>query len=155
MLAGGYTMRRLLVHALAVLTFGAAALSTARRSIEDWKIVFVDSPREIVPAGLNEQVNTVKSVVPAGSTVFYLMDKFDPWQLGLWQRAMYPDYMVLPAEGIESLNSRAFRTLRADRRIEFVISSGSPAPDPGFQAPLTLPSYVFGTSTILGKLRSE
>jgi hypothetical protein len=45
-----------------------------------------------------QQVALIRRHVPAGSTILYLDQKVDPWELGLFRRTLYPDYTVVPAE---------------------------------------------------------
>ena len=141
-------MRRFLIGVLAAFVFGVAFYAAGKRSIEDRTLIFVHSPRRIVPEGHVEQVKIVKRRVLKGSTIFYLMDQPEYWQIGLWQRSLYPDYAVLPVVGREEL-----RTNRA--RIEFVISAGTPPIDPGFEWQVPLPGYPNDVPVILGKLRPE
>jgi hypothetical protein len=154
-LSGWAASRRLLASAIAAFAFGVALSAAAHRSIEDATLVFVDAPHHIVPDGHNAQVRLVKTVVPAGSTIFYIMDKPEAWQLGLWQRSLYPDYVVLPIQGLAQLHTAVSRQLRERNRIEYAISAGKPPIDQPFQWQVALPSYPNVVPTVFGKLQPE
>jgi hypothetical protein len=47
------------------------------------------------------------------------MDQPEAWQFGLWQRSLYPDYVVLAVTGLPQLNADEFRKIRLDKRIDF------------------------------------
>ena len=147
--------RLVLTSAVAVLVFGVAVSVAVRRSIEDLTLVFVHSGRQIVPEGLDAQVKIMRRVVPTGSTIFYILDKPEAWQLGLWQRSLYPDYVVLPIQGLAQLETAEAHRLREANRIEYAISAGQPPVNPAFQWQLVLPLYPNAVPTILGKLAPE
>ena len=138
---------------LAAFVFGVGFFSICQRSLEDLRLVFVDSPHNIVPAGHLAQVNIFRTIVPKGSTVYYIMDQQQAWQFGLWQRSLYPDYVVLPVIGLANTHADEFRRVRADKHIEFALSAGAPPLNPGFDSPVPLPPYPDGIPVILGKLR--
>jgi hypothetical protein len=144
----GPATRRFLLGVVAALVLGVAFWAAGRRTIEDLPLIFVQAPRQIVPEGHVEQVKLVRRRLPKGSTIFYLMDQPEAWQLGLWQRSLYPDYAVLPVVGRDEL-----RTNRA--RIEFVISAGTPPLDPGFEWQVPLPGYPNNVPAVLGKIRPQ
>src|ERR1035438_5342437 len=129
----GWTgIRQLLASVLAAFAFGVALSAAAHRSIEDATLVFVSAPHHIVPDGHDAHVRLMKTVVPTGSTIFYIMDKPEAWQLGLWQRSLYPDYVVLPIQGLAQLHTARSRQLREENRIEYAISAGNPPMNPPF-----------------------
>jgi hypothetical protein len=148
-----FEWRRLAAGILAAFVFGIAFFSMARRSVEDLTLVFVNAPRSIVPAGHVAQVAIFRKIVPKGSTVFYLMDQPEGWQFGLWQRSLYPDYVLLAVTGVAQLNADEFRKVRLDKGIHFALSAGSPPLNPGFDSPVSLPAYPGGIRIILGKLQ--
>jgi hypothetical protein len=137
-----------LLGVVAALVLGVAFWAAGKRTIEDLTITFVQAPRKIVPEGHVDQVKIVRGRVRAGSTIFYLMDQPEAWQLGLWQRSLYPDYVVLPVVGREEL-----RTHRAS--MVFVISAGTPPLDPGFEWQVPLPGYPNNVPAVLGKIRPQ
>lgn len=145
--------RRLGAGMLAAFVFGVAFFSIYQRSVEDLTLVFVDAPRNIVPEGHRAQVRIFRSIVPKGSTVYYIMDQQEAWQFGLWQRSLYPDYVVLPVTGLAELHADGFRKVQADKHIDFALSAGAHPLNPGFDSPLSLPPYPDGIPVILGKLR--
>ena len=145
--------RRLGAGMLAAFVFGVAFFSMGRRSAEDLRLVFVDAPRSIVPAGHVAQVKIFRQAVPKGSTVFYIMDQPEGWQFGLWQRSLYPDYVLLPVTGTAELNADGFRKVRLDKGINFALSAGNPPLNPGFDSPVSLSAYPNGIPVVLGKLR--
>jgi len=138
---------------LAAFVFGVAFFSMGRRSAEDLRVVFVDAPRNIVPEGHVTQVKIFRNLVPKGSTVFYITDQPEGWQFGLWQRSLYPDYVVLPVTGTAELNGDRYRNVRLDRSIDFALSAGNPPLNPGFDSPVSLPAYPNGIPLVLGRLR--
>ncbi len=140
---------------LAAFVFGVAFFSMARRSAEDLRVVFVNAPRTIVPEGHTEQVTIFRKIVPKGSTVFYIMDQPEGWQFGLWQRSLYPDYVVLAVAGLTQLNTDESRKIRRDKGIDFALSAGNPPLDPGFDSPLLLPAYPGGIPVVLGRLQGK
>lgn len=145
--------RRLGAGMLAAFVFGVAFFSICQRSAEDLTLVFVDSPRNIVPEGHVAQVKIFRTIVPKGSTVYYIMGQQEGWQFGLWQRSLYPDYVVLPVIGLANLNADQSGKIRAEKHIDFALSAGDPPLNPGFDSPVSLPPYPNGIPVILGKLR--
>jgi len=143
---------RLLTRVLAAFVLGVAAAAAVHRSVEDATLVFIHAPHEIVPEGHKEQVKIVKAAVPAGSTLFYLMDVPEAWQLGLWQRSLYPAYIVQPAHGAAQLKEARRQALRDGKKVDFAISAGNPPLNPGFQWQAALPPYPNGIPATLGKL---
>jgi hypothetical protein len=138
---------------LAAFVFGVVFFSMGRRSAEDLTLVFVNAPRSIVPEGHMAQVTIFRNIVPKGSTVFYLMDQPEAWQFGLWQRSLYPDYILLAVTGLAQLNEDGFREIRRDKHIDFALSAGNPPLNPGFDSPVVLPAYPNGIPVVLGKLQ--
>ncbi len=124
-----------------------------RRSAEDLTLVFVNAPHSIVPPGHVAQVAIFRKIVPKGSTVFYLTDQPEAWQFGLWQRSLYPDYVLLGVTGVAQLNANEFRKIRLDEHIDFALSAGNPPLNPGFDSPVLLPAYPNGIPEVLGKLQ--
>lgn len=144
--------KRMVANLLAAFVFGVALASAIRRSVEDLTLVFVNAPHEIVPQGHQEQVRFMKTVVPVGSTVFYILDQSEAWQVGLWQRSLYPDYLVIPVHGLAELDTVPFRQLRAEKGVVFSLAAGNPPPDPGFQWKRVLGAYPNSIPTVLGRL---
>ena len=143
---------RLLTSVLAAFVFGVAMAAAVHRSVEDLTLIFGHAPYHIVPDGHYAQVKILKTIVPAGSTIFYIMDVPEAWQLGLWQRSLYPDYFVRPIYGSAQLQRTDHQRFREKKGVEYAISAGSPPINPGFQWQVALPAYPNGVPLVLGKL---
>lgn len=151
----GIELRRLFGGMLAAFVFGVVVSAAVHRSIEDATLVFVNAPHHIVPDGHTAQVKVVRTIVPRGSTVFYIMDRPEAWQIGLWQRSLYPEYVLLPIQGRAQLQTIESRRLRQENGIQYAISAGNPPIDPAFKWHLALSSYPNAIPTIVGKLPPE
>ena len=151
--AAGGRVRKITANLLALLVMGVAVNAARERSILDYKLVFHVAPRDIVPDGLKEQVLLVRSYVPVGAVIVYLMDKFEPWQFGLWERTLYPDYTIILVTGMKAFHSAAVQGEIKRAGAGFILSAGKPPLDPGFDWKVVLPPYPNGIPVILGRLR--
>ncbi len=151
----GTSAKRILVGLLAVITFAVAFSAATLRSYEDLNLLLFSAPAHIVPAGHDQQVRLLRTLVPAGSTIFYLMDNPEAWQLGLWQRSLYPDYRVYPINGLSELRAAPSGRLRREYGTRYVLSAGNPPLNPGFEWQLVLPAYPNAIPTTLGRLPLE
>ena len=139
---------------LLALAFLAAAVHAAlARAQADKMVVWVWTPLRVTPDGFRVQADTFRSRVPKGSALFLIQDVWDPWQFGLWQRILYPDYVVISIPGTFIVNSPDYKRLRQQYRVEYAISAGTEPPDPGFAWRIDLPDYPGGVKAIAGKLR--
>ncbi len=130
---------------------GCSLFTAAKNSIYEFKLVFQSSPREIVPPGLIAQVDSFRRLVPKGSFVIYLMDRPDAWEFGLWKRALFPDYTILPVADPKVLDSAWARTFRSRHQVRYVILAGSSLPSIVEKA--ALPEYPKATTTTLAVFR--
>jgi hypothetical protein len=137
----------------AAFVFGVTFIAMGQRSVQDLTLVFVDAPRHIVPEGHVTQVEVFKKRIPKGATVFYFMDTSEGWQVGLWQRSLYPDYVVLPVTVTAESRRDEARVLRERNQIDYALSAGRPPLDVGFDWQVLLPGYPNGIPIILGKLQ--
>ena len=135
------------------LVVGISALTAAaRRSVEDIALIFRDAPLQIVPEGHKAQVQIVRSYVPRGARLLYLMDKPEAWQLGLWQRSLYPDYVVIPVREA-GLSSPEAELLRLRHHIRFALATDSASSSPIFIWRTELPEYPNGIPLVFGRLQ--
>ncbi len=145
-------LSRLAAGLLASVVFGAALYCAARRSVEDLTYIFRSAPRQIVPEGHDVQVQIVKRHVPQGETLFYFMDKPEAWQFGLWQRSLFPGYVLIPVRESAQIHSEMVRVLEARHHVRYALAAGSPPPNLSFSWKVPLPEYPNGIPTILGRL---
>ena len=150
-LAGKTDFRRRLAYSLAASVFALSLYITARRSFEDVGLIFLSAPLHIVPDGLEAQVKMVRDVVPRGSTLYFISDPAEPWLVGLWQRSLYPDYIVLPVQNFARREAEESRKLRTKDKVEYSISVGNPPANPGFQWRVELPAYPNALPAVLGR----
>ena len=147
--------RQLTAGALAVVVFGSVLFAAARRTRADLTLIFRNAPLHIVPPGHVLQVRIFESMVPRGSTVFYITDKPEAWQLGLWQRSLYPDYVVIPVGSSAQFDTPAYRSARARYLVRYAIAAGNPPPAVRFDWETELPTYPNGIRCVLGRLADD
>lgn len=142
------------VGGAAALVFGSVVWAAAARSLEDLTLVFQYAPFDIVPEGHKRQVQIFESKIPPGSAIFYIMDKFEPWQRGLWERSLYPDYVMIPIKTSE-MDTPAYRDTRAQFLVQYAIAAGNPLPGVQFEWQMALPDYTNGVHCVLGRLADD
>lgn len=145
-------LRRFGAGILALVVGVSALTAAARRSADDITLVFRDAPLQIVPEGHTAQVKIVRSYMPRGAKLLYLMDNPEAWQLGLWQRSLYPDYVVIPVREAVGLDSPEIERLRLRHHIRFALATGSASSSPIFVWRTELPEYPNGIPLVFGRL---
>jgi hypothetical protein len=149
----GGRARELLFFAIAVLVMASSLYIAARRSIADLTAMFHNSAPQTVPAGMVTRVEFVKRRVPKGSLIVYYMDDPpDSWEFGLWERSLYPDYLLIPITGRALLRSKEFETLRYRYNAEYVLLANSSLP--GLRDSVPLPDYPGAIPITLAKLEN-
>ena len=137
---------------LAVLLFTATAASALKRSWLDFDLILHWAPRRIVPPGHETQVWAFRQIVPPGSTVLFLMEQDEAWQIGLWQRSLYPDYLLLSEKSLAQMSSAAVQKLRSTKAFEYVLSQGARPLRAGLIEIRVLNPYPGSIPIILGRL---
>jgi hypothetical protein len=146
-------LRRFMAATAASLIFVVGLYVAVQRARFDRTAVWVWAPATVFPEGHLQQVKVFRNKVPPGSTVFYLEDKPEGWQFGLWQRSLYPDYVVIRVFEANQIHNSAYEALRRGKSIRYALSAGSPPPDPGFISKFTLPAYPGGIPIAAGELQ--
>jgi len=145
--------REFLFFTVAVLVMASSLYIAARRSIADLAVMFHNSPPQTVPAGMVMRVEFVKRRVPKGSLiVYYMEDPPDSWEFGLWERSLYPDYLLIPITDRALLKTKEFETLRYRYNAQYVLLANSSLP--GVRDSVLLPDYPGGIAITLAKLEN-
>jgi len=145
-------MRSFLAHLCAVVTLGAGLYAALARANLDRAFVYSAGVRRVYPAGHLRQVEIFKSLVPKGP-VFYIMDQPDYWQVGLWQRSIYPDNPVFLIYDPALVHAPSTENLRTKHLIAYALCAGNPPPDAGYEWKVELPSYPASIPIVVGKLK--
>jgi hypothetical protein len=114
--------------AAAALVMGSSLCVNLLSARLEYKIVFFDAPRHVLPPVHVAQVEAVRKVIPKGSVVIYYMEKPEIWQLGLWKRSLFPDYILLPVVGAAALDSPQMKAFRASHHVRYVLLAGASLP---------------------------
>ena len=146
------TMRYVAASMLAAFVFGVAADSARNRSIAE-RIRLISSPRTNVPPELTKQLNVFRQLVPKGSTILYLQDEPDDWLIGLWQRSLYPDYIVIPVWAPQSEDERGVLAKFAPYKVSYAVSAGNPPFTAWLDTQSPIPPCPSGYAAIVGKLK--
>jgi hypothetical protein len=144
--------RSVLAHLCAFAVLGAGFYVAAVRANLDRSVIYSEGVRRVYPAGYLRQVEIFKSMVPRGS-VFYVMDKPEFWQAGLWRRSLYPDNPVIQIYDPTLVHTPKMESLRNKLLISYALCAGDPPPDPGFEWKIELPSFPGSVPIVLGKLK--
>jgi len=148
-------IRLSLTYSVLIVVLGSVLFSAVRRSYEDLTLVFVHAPRRIVPEGHIAQVKLFRSWVPRGSSVLYVMTQPEHWQLGLWQRSLYPDYVVIPVYDAREVTAASVEALRLRHQARFALSAGNLPTVTGFAWHIRLPDYPSGIPILLGRFEGN
>ena len=144
---------RLFFFSIAVIVMASSLYIAARRSIADLTVTFHGSAPQTVPAGMLTRVEFVKRRVPKGSLiVYYTADPPDNWEFGLWERSLYPDYLVIPITDRALLRTKQFESLRYRYNAQYVLLANASLPDVRDSVPL--PDYPGGIPVTLAKLEN-
>ena len=145
--------REFLFLTIAVLVMASGLYIAARRSIADLPAMFHNSAPQTVRSGMVTRVEFVKRRVPKGSLiVYYMEDPPDSWEFGLWERSLYPDYLLIPITDRALLRTKEFETLRYRYNAQWVLLANSSLP--GVRDSVTLPDYPGGIPITLAKLEN-
>jgi hypothetical protein len=97
-----------------------------------------------------QQVDTIRKHVPAGSTILYVDNHEDAWNMGLFRRSLYPDYVVLPATSAEEVKARREGNPRPDFPVRGAIVTQRYAGQRDFTVGIPLPENSVGVPVDLG-----
>jgi hypothetical protein len=117
--------RKIFVNSAAAVVMACSLYASVRNSIAEYHIVFFQAPRTALPPVVAQQVEIVKKTVPKGSAIIYLLAKPEGWQLGLWKRELFPDYLLVPVVGETLLNSPAIRAFRQRHQVKYALLAGA------------------------------
>ena len=145
-------VRKAVSTSAAVIVLLSSLFVGARRSIQDLTAIFRDAARGAVPNGLWTRVEFVKRRVPRGSLIVYYMDQPESWELGVWKRSLYPDYLVIPVAGPALLSSTEFQALRYRYHIQYVLLASDSLPPGMIRDRVALPGYPGGPRLALAEL---
>lgn len=144
---------------LLLYLFGAVfTLSVIRGAVrhahQDVRVVFHDAPLNIVPPAHSWQVKIVKSRVPQGAVLFYIMQDPESWQSRLWERSLFPDNYVIFLDA-KQLNGPVYRQLRQEYLVRDAIFAGQAPPLNAFNWTEALPSYPGSIPLVFGELKDD
>lgn len=134
------------------MVLGCSLYAAGLRSFADFTLVFRDAPRRIVPEGHDLQARIVRSRIPPGATILYVMAGQEAWQFGLWQRSLYPDYVLIPIRDFTAESAGQLKQLQAAHHIRFVLAAGTPPPAVPCGWMMTLPPYPHSVPITFGTL---
>jgi hypothetical protein len=97
-----------------------------------------------------QQVETVRRHVPPGSTILYVDDQEDAWNMGLFRRSLYPDYVLLPATSGQEIRARRQRNPRPDYPVRGAIVTRRYQGERDFTVGIPLPENSVGVPVDLG-----
>lgn len=143
---------RIAAAALACVVLGSSLHAAGLRSIADLTLIFDNAPLRIVPEGHVLQTRIVRSRIPPGDTILYVMPDQEAWQFGLWQRSLYPDYVLIPIRDFTPESAGALKRLQAAHHVRFVLAAGTPPPAVPCSWMMTLPPYPYSVPITFGLL---
>ena len=143
------------VRQIAVVSIAAAFMAStlyiaARKSVQDFTLVFHQASLRAVPEGLMTGVDMVKRRVPSRSLIVFYMSQPEKWEFGLWQRSLYPDYILIPVENRAFFRSAEFRKLRDRYGVRYALVAGPPPPE--VHNRILLPRYPGGNRISVAEL---
>jgi hypothetical protein len=144
----------LFAHSCWTAVLVAGLFAGAVRSVRDRPFVYNSRVRHIYPDGYLGQVEVFKSLVPKGA-IFYIMDRPEYYVMGLWRRALYPDYSVIPVYDAALVQTTEYQDLANKLRISYVLCAGNPPPDPDLEWKTVLPSFPGSIPIVVGKRRNS
>lgn len=97
------------------------------------------------------QTAVFKSEVPEGSTVLFLSERRLPWQVGLWQRALYRQYNVLEIVAESPKMPAIISRMQREHAVHYVLCAVTPPPVRFTQVD-QIPPQPGAAPLILGKL---
>jgi len=145
------TSAKLLAVALYLSLIAAAFIP----AVDQYHTAILYGPTSLFDQPLKTREAVVRQLVPKGSVILFLFTKEIPWELGLWERILYPDYEVTPVQ-TSPANARAnARRYRSARSAGYALCADSLCSEIGLDWSKPLPPDPSIPGLVLGQLAHD
>ena len=110
---------------------GASLLTGVQAIVADLRLAFRDAGPSVFTPVDRRQTAAVRASIPATASLLLVATADDAWHARLWQRALYPEHIVIVR--YTPLLADELRRFRERYAIRYAVSLGVTPPDPGFQ----------------------